>query len=372
MAAGSWFDWTTGDLVTEAKFQDIQDSILFIYASDAAANSALTNKVEGTVYFNTTDDILKVWDGSAWIEVGAGVDAFAVQYVIVGGGGSGGSVFGATIMGAGGAGAGGYVSSVVGENSGGGLSSQQVMYVSPSTNYPVSIGAGGTADSSGSKQNNGYCGNASYFNNIVANGGGAAGSYGYNQATGQELKGASGGGKGTRINVSFSSNQGGDGLDGQGYQGGASSGTYNGSTGATGGGGGASAAGSNSTSTVGGNGGDGVQTSITGTPTYYAGGGGGTGNGTPAGSGGQGGGADGTRNAAGNSGTANTGGGAGGIIVFGTGQLYGGNGGSGIVILLYPDTYSISQTGLTLTETDRGDGYKYATITAGTGTVSWS
>ena len=66
MAAGSWFDWTTGDLVTEAKFQDIQDSIVFIYASDAAANSALTNKVEGTIYFNTTDDVLKAWDGSAW------------------------------------------------------------------------------------------------------------------------------------------------------------------------------------------------------------------------------------------------------------------------------------------------------------------
>jgi len=37
MAAGAWFDWTTGDLVTEARFQDIQDSIVFIYASESAA-----------------------------------------------------------------------------------------------------------------------------------------------------------------------------------------------------------------------------------------------------------------------------------------------------------------------------------------------
>ena len=47
MAAGAWFDWTTGDLVTEARFQDIQDSIVFIYVDETAANAALTNKVEG-------------------------------------------------------------------------------------------------------------------------------------------------------------------------------------------------------------------------------------------------------------------------------------------------------------------------------------
>jgi len=343
------------------------DDALNLKSYTTAERDALTS-VAGDMIYNTTTSRVEHYNGSSWA---AGLAAVQVQYVIVGGGGSGGSVYGSTNMGAGGAGAGGYVSSVIGENSGGGLSSQQVMYVSPSTNYPVSIGAGGAADSTGSRQNNGYCGNASYFNNIVANGGGAAGSYGYNQKTGQELKGGSGGGKGTRINVSFSSNQGGDGLVGQGYQGGASSGTHSTSGGATGGGGGAGAAGSNSTSTVGGNGGDGVQTSITGTATYLAGGGGGTGSGTPAGSGGQGGGADGTRNATGNAGTANTGGGAGGIIVFGTHQIYGGNGGSGIVILRYPNTYTISQSGLTLTTATDGDD-KVTTITAGTGTVSWA
>jgi len=51
MAAGNWVDWNTGDLVTAAAFQDMQDSIVFIYASESAANSALTNKVEGTVFF---------------------------------------------------------------------------------------------------------------------------------------------------------------------------------------------------------------------------------------------------------------------------------------------------------------------------------
>jgi len=72
MAAGNWKDWAQGEIVTEAGFQDIQDSIVFIYSNDSAANSALTNKVEGTSYYNTTDDELKIWDGSAWVAVGGG------------------------------------------------------------------------------------------------------------------------------------------------------------------------------------------------------------------------------------------------------------------------------------------------------------
>src|SRR6056300_683304 len=106
MAVGSWFDWTTGDLVTEARFQDIQDSIVFIYASDAAANSALTNKVEGTVYFNTTDDVLKFWDGSAWVEI-SGVDVFALEFLIIAGGGAGGYSTTSAVEASGGGGAGG-------------------------------------------------------------------------------------------------------------------------------------------------------------------------------------------------------------------------------------------------------------------------
>ena len=72
MAAGAWFDWSTGDLVTEARFQDIQDSIVFIYASESAANTALTNKVEGTVFVDTTDNLIKMWNGSSWQTAEAG------------------------------------------------------------------------------------------------------------------------------------------------------------------------------------------------------------------------------------------------------------------------------------------------------------
>jgi hypothetical protein len=50
-----------------------------------------------------------------------------------------------------------------------------------------------------------------------------------------------------------------------------------------------------------------------------------------------------------------------------------GNGGSGVVILRYPDAYTITVgAGLTGSESAASGGYKRATITAGSGNVSWS
>ena len=50
----------------------------------------------------------------------------------------------------------------------------------------------------------------------------------------------------------------------------------------------------------------------------------------------------------------------------------GGNGGSGVVILRYPDTNTITiGAGLTGTESAASGGYKRATITVGSGNVSW-
>jgi hypothetical protein len=50
-----------------------------------------------------------------------------------------------------------------------------------------------------------------------------------------------------------------------------------------------------------------------------------------------------------------------------------GAGGSGIVVLKYPDVYTISNPGGGLTySTSTAGGYTVATFTAGTGNVSWS
>jgi hypothetical protein len=94
MAAGAWFDWTTGDLVTEARFQDIQDSIVFIYDDETAANAALTNKVEGTIFYDKSVDQLKAWNGSAWI----GAEAGDIEGVTAGNGLSGGGTSGTVTL----------------------------------------------------------------------------------------------------------------------------------------------------------------------------------------------------------------------------------------------------------------------------------
>jgi hypothetical protein len=49
------------------------------------------------------------------------------------------------------------------------------------------------------------------------------------------------------------------------------------------------------------------------------------------------------------------------------------SGGSGIVILRYPDAYNITiGAGLTGSQSSASGGYKRATITAGTGNVTWA
>lgn len=81
MAAGSWKDWAQGEVVSEAGFQDIQDSIAFIYASESAANTALTNKVTGTQFYDSGAGKLKIWNGSAWVAVGGGITNYDAWYV---------------------------------------------------------------------------------------------------------------------------------------------------------------------------------------------------------------------------------------------------------------------------------------------------
>lgn len=160
-------------------------------------------------------------------------------------------------------------------------------------------------------------------NRVAAAGGGGGGSE-YRAGS----AGASGGGGATGA-------AGASGTAGQGNNGGTSSVSF-----AGGGGGGAGAAGGNTSGANAGNGGIGVQSSISGTATYYAGGGGGGsygGNGNGRGTGGNGGGGNGNNGSGnGSAGTANTGGGGGGGGYPNEGAYAGG---SGVVIVRYPAIY---------------------------------
>jgi len=251
--------------------------------------------------------------------------AYPITYLIVAGGGGGP----------------GYTS---GGGGAGGLLSNNVT-INPGTIYTVTVGAGGAGGVAGnsylptSGANSVFSGTGTTIT-AIGGGYGGGGPIARNGAAG-----GSGGGGPPNNGTSYTF---GEGTAGQGNRGGTGGGPSR-FPGA--GGGGAGAVGNNAVDISPGNGGIGVQSSITGTATYYAGGGGG-GNycsGGGASSGGLGGGGAGAlwNNYGGTSGTANTGGGGGGgANSCGDIPLPGGSGGSGIIILsMLTNDYSGNCTG---------------------------
>jgi len=227
----------------------------------------------------------------------------SVDYLVVAGGGAGGLSYGG-----GGGGAGGLL--------------QGSLPVPTGTSLTVTVGAGGSG--------NGVSGSNSVFSSITALGGG----YGNGWNNIGNSGGSGGGGGGSNGGTQRAS----QGTFGQGNASGVANGnlSYSGA-----GGGGAGTIGLSTTGASSGNGGAGIASAISGTVTAYAGGGGGGvyDIATVAGVGGVGGGGNGALyGTTPSAGTQNTGGGGGGTGGP-TSSPYG-LGGSGIVILSYPDIYA--------------------------------
>jgi hypothetical protein len=320
---------TTGQLIPKAYSGTYGTNGFYLKFADNSTTAALGTDTSGTDLGNA-------------ITTPASNAPPTVDYLIVGGGG----------------GAGGDLS---GGGGGGGVLASSVSLTS-STSYAVAVGAGGAGNTGNTAGLNG--GNSS-FNAIIALGGGGGAGDTAVATTGGSGGGAStgGGNSAARTGAAGTSPQGYAGGNGFAYPGG------------PGGGGGAGQAGSNggSANGTGGNGGNGVQSSITGTATYYGGGGGGGGDSRlsgPAGTGGLGGGGNGAFGGNGSNGTANTGGGGGGGSQFGGD---GGNGGSGVVIIRYANTYADLSigSGLTYSLANSG-GYKIYTFTASTAANNWT
>jgi len=193
--------------------------------------------------------------------------------------------------------------------------------------YPITVGAGGTGDSSPPFTVGGN-GLDSVFSSITSAGGGGGGR---NPVSG--ANGGSGGGGGSSAGSGNTPPV----SPSQGNNGGIASTTP---LVGNGGGGGATAVGANGSGCTAGGGGAGATTSINGTPTAFAGGGGGGSDGGGLGAGGAGGGGNGGggpypgSSIAAQAGTANTGGGGGGANGGGPSGVAT-NGGSGIVIIRY-------------------------------------
>ena len=193
------------------------DNALNLKSYTTAQRDALTS-VAGDAIYNTTTGKVEYYDGSSWQQTGSSL--ITVNYLVVGGGAAG-SGAAATWIFAGGGGAGGVVTSVTGSTvAGSGLELPTPAFITPSTSYRITVGAGGSA---GSGSNVGDSGNYSEAFGVVAFGGGAG--KGFNK---DGLNGASGGGGANR--------PGGTGLYSQGHDG--AQGGWTGDGGGRGGGGG--------------------------------------------------------------------------------------------------------------------------------------
>jgi hypothetical protein len=286
--------------------------------------SGLTNGTSYTFTITATNANGTSAASSASNNVTPSIDSFSVEYLLVAGGGGGASVSGG----------------------GAGEVSSSSLTLTPGVNHTVTVGAGGVINGG-----LGATGGSSQFSSVTATGGGAQ----INTWTGGTSGNGYAGGTGGNFNNPY--------IGGSG--GGAAGAGVNGSVSGAGAAGVGTSAYSaigvitstgqlvSSTRYYGGGGGGGVE----GSGTRALGGNGGGGNGCPIGSNG------------GSAGTANTGGGGGGGN--GGNQSSGYSGGSGLVILKYPNSRTITVgAGLTSSTLTSGS-FKYTTLTAGTGNVSW-
>lgn len=275
-------------------------------STEAAANLS-TAAIAGLSTFAARADHRHLFPTAA--EVGALPAVLVTALIVAGGGGATGAGGGA-----------------------GGMQTVQ-FYTFPGQVHTAVVGAGGSGAIGNGTAVSGSDSYLTHSATVTSLGGGRCGVLGSPGTVG--ANGGSGGGGGTNATQPVAAVAGGSGTFGQGNNGGSTPGL---SFSPSGGGGGRGGVGGNGTYSgglvgAGGAGGIGMQSSITGTPTYYAGGGGGsTGTGTQ-GAGGLGGGGTASLSTAGGNGTINTGGGGGGTN---NGSAVGGNGGSGVIILSVP------------------------------------
>jgi len=275
-----------------------------------------------------------------------GTSVFELDYLIIAGGGAGyGFNLGSQTGGGGGGGGGGFRSSF--STQGGSQPAAAKAGFLLGVNYTVTVGAGGAAGATGVQN---PAGADSVFSTITSSGGG--GTTGASFGLGQT--GGSAGGSYYAVETNTQPVQ----NPIQGTQGGKSGPIGSNNFGSGGGGGGAGTGGGNGTgSGAGGTAGTGLASSISGTSVTYAAGGAGGAN---------------TTDANGVAGSVNTGNGGSGGATLNGGSQVGGSGGSGIVVLRYPNSFTITiGAGLTGTTATTGSD-KVTTITAGTGNVSFA
>jgi Concanavalin A-like lectin/glucanases superfamily len=303
------------------------------YITDSSSSPLTVTNVNATTYNSLTPFQVPI------MNIGSTPSSAppTIEYLVVAGGGGGTGVASGNAVPGGGGGAGGVVY-------------QAAFPVSSGFLYIITVGGGGAAVSVGAACNAvGTVGNDSSINSlVVAKGGGGSGYY----TTG--TTGGSGGGGGYNGSAGGGSNQSSAGVIPSGAIGYGNAGGAGGGIGSGGGGGGGASSAGSASPQAGGVGGVGTATTIISTSTaqslnvgqvsgafvYFAGGGAGGGayNATTTITAGPlgGGGAGGNTTTAAGSGINYTGGGGGSA----PNTIAGGKGGSGVIIIRYPNTYS--------------------------------
>ena len=320
-----YVDGTKGWIVTDSGLQTDAPGPLYIAASGGCITTCGNYKMHKFISPNTF----------VVCSVGNPVGSDTVDYLVIGGGGSGGTYVPGSPGSAGGGGAGGFRESKA--PGAPWTASPLASAISiPVTATPYSIQVGGGASAAGpAAPSQGNKGTDSSFSTITSTGGGYGGNVPGCPGNCGGPGGSGGGAGGTGANAVGGTGNTPTQTPAQGKDGGDASHPGAPNYG-TGGGGGATEEGADGTPTLGGRGGAGATTCISASPVAYAGGGGGStcsggtaGAGSPCGTGGAG---KSTPGAA-EDGDDNTGGGGG-----GHGSVIGcvsGAGGSGIVIIRY-------------------------------------
>lgn len=326
MAAGGFREFVAGETLDENAINDYLMQGMLVFAGTAARGSAIPSPVEGQFTYLADSDSVEFYDGSQFVPFTSTPTGTAtVSYLVIAGGGGGGGGESATIDGGAG-GAGGYRNSYASETSGGSSSTETPAAVPLGFPQWVKVGAGG---SGGGSATNGSRGGESVFYRVISIGGGMGPN---DETSGQQ--GGSGSGAGGEIGDLLATRTGfGLGIAGQGSNGSQRTGR----NGGAGGGAGGNASGST--------GGVGLASSITGSSVTRGVGGSQLSSTAGAANTGNGGNADGTT---------------------------GGNGGSGVVIIRYSNTLTLTVgAGLTSSTTTSGSD-KITTFTAGEDTVTFS
>ena len=313
--------------------------------------NALSGMAAGDTVYDSDMGTIKVYNGSSWNEMSSSTFTIPIDYLVVAGGGGSGVDTSAGLGYTGGSGAGGLLSSK--DTQGRGVAAATTPSFTSGTSITVTVGAGGPSESKGS---------SSTFYNVTALGGGIP-----SDSNAEKAGGCGAGASASSIDDTDIGGIGSHGYDG---------GDNNGNNSATAGGGGAGGAGVPGVGGAGGNGGVGAITTIlssstattvgvgeiSGSTVYFSGGG--AGSGSSQGTGGLGGGGNGGGNY---SGAAKTGGGCGGTY----NTSVSGAGGSGVVIVRYPASHTLSNIDSGLTSNTYTESNEKVTVfTAGTGTVT--